>query len=442
MNEFVPHSTKQEELILSDAEETIAATGTQWGKSQAGALWMKRQIHTFNDPSDNFIIGAPTYKIMQQSMVPYFLHYMEGYGDYSKSDGVFKLKRAGTVYFRTETDPDSIVGIPNVKAGWLDEAGKLRLYFYQNYQARAASRGARTLLTTSPYSRNWLYKEKVKPFLEGKLQSDKVKLIRAASWENPYHSLHDPQKRAEMRAQMDPRMFDMIFGGEWGQMAGLVYDCWDDEENLVSAFEMPVGTKYVAGIDWGYYPDPFVLKVRAITPDGRHYGVSEFVKTRFTITDIAQVTKQKRETFGVSVFYCDPSQPGYIEELNRAGCTAIGADNDIRRGLDLHYELIKTRRYKEFRGACPFSVDERETYHYPEPEDLGPDDNSKEMLPVDQNNHCMDVDRYLTIMTYRSNLRTSPKVPTEQTGPRQETIEQRLRRLKRGSRTRHSETWS
>lgn len=431
---FTPHTRKQEELIFSDADITAAVTGTQWGKSQGGSLWMKRQIHTFTEKDDNFIIAAPTYKILQQSIIPYFLRYMEGFGYYNKSESVFRVTGCGTVYFRTETDPDSIVGIPNVRAGWLDEAGKLRLYFYENYQARAAAVGARTLLTTSPYSLNWLYKDIWKPAKEGK-RGD-VKLISAASWESPYHSLHDPKKLAEKRATMDPRRFQMVFGGEFGRMIGLVYDCWDDDQNLVPAFLLPTGTKYYGGIDWGF-THPFVLKIRAVTPDGRHYGVSEYYKTGTTLADQIQIAQQKKQVYGVSKFFADPSQPGAIEEFNRSGLPCEGADNDIRRGVDLHYELVKTRKYKEFRGACPYSADERENYHYPEPEDLKPDQDSKEQLPVDQHNHAMDVDRYLTVMTYRREVTLTPKVPGE--GKKYKT---RLEELQRSHRKSGSESWS
>lgn len=436
---FRAHSEKQANIIRSDAAITIAATGTQFGKSQAGAIWMKRQIHTFTDKKDNFLICSPTYKILQQSIIPYFLNYMAGYGDYSKVDSLFKISNGGTVYFRTETDPDSIVGIPNVRAGWLDEAGKLRLYFWQNYQARAASVGARTLLTTSPYSRNWLYKDYVKPILDGKITD--IPLIKASSWENPYHYLHDPENRKKLRATMDDRRFDMLFGGEWGQMAGLVYDSWDDNENIVDPFQLPNDVSYFAGVDWGYYPDPFALKIRAVTIDGRHYGISEFVKTRLTINDIVRVCKQKNDLFHIKAFYCDPSQPGYIEEMTRNGLPAIAADNDIRRGLDIHYEMIKTRRYKEFKGLCPHSADERETYHYPEESDLGPDDNSKELKPVDQGNHCMDADRYCSIMTYQSSLKNAPKMPGV-TSKFKDPVQNRLERLRKRSNHRHTENWS
>lgn len=438
---FKPHSPKQDALIFSDAALTIAATGTQWGKSQGGSLWVKRKIHKIPDANANFILASPSYKIMNQSMIPYFLFCMEGLGRYNKSEAVFEMSERRRVYMRTETDQDSIVGIPKVKAGWLDEAGKMRLYFWENYLARAASDGAQTLLTTSPYSLNWLYKSYIKPIAQGDMRE--VKLIQAASWENPYHTLHDVEKRRQMRAQMDPRRFDMLFGGEWGKQAGLVYDCFDEKENLCTPTRLPNGTQYYAGIDWGH-TEPFVIVVRGITPDHCHFQISEFYKTGMTVPDQMAIAKQKMATYGIKQFYCGHERPENILLFNQNGIPAVGVpEKHIQVGTDLHYELIKTRRYKVFEGSSPYSLDEYDTYHYPEPEDLKPDQDSQEQLPVGQNDHCMSANRFVTLRTYRSGLRTRPFTP-ETEGERAETQESRLKRLMQAKSrsTIKSENWS
>lgn len=400
---------------------------------------MKEKLHTYTQPDDAFIITSPTYKTLMQSTLPAFLKFMDGYGEYNKKDDVFKMNHGGIVYCRTETDPDSIIGITNVKHIWGDEAGKYRLYFWENMQARADFCGCGIDLTTSPYSLNWVYKDLIKPWRMGKRPD--LEVIQAASWENPYHSLNDPNNLSQKRGSMDIRRFNMLYGGEWGKMEGLVYDCWDDALNLIAPFHLPTGTRYIAGVDWGYYPDPFVIKVRAITPNGNHYGISEFVKTKLTLPMQVEVARQKKELYGIEKFLCDPSQPGSIAEFNRNGLTAEGANNDIRPGIDLHYEMIKTQRYKEFIGACPHSADERSSYHYPEPKDLGPDQDSKELKPVGQNDHCMDVDRYITIGTYRATERKAPRVPLE-AGKKSEDQIQRMKRLMKSKRSTHTEDWS
>jgi len=406
--EFTPHTDKQEQAIYSTKKILALATGIQYGKTTVGSLRMKRAMFQHCDPTDNFIICAPTYKIMAQSTLPSFLTTMQGCGTFSKVDAVFKMKGGGTCYFRTGTEPDSIVGITNVRHVWGDEAGKYSLYFWENMQGRAAFMNCPITLTTSPYSLNWFYKEIIREVKRGKRDAD-VELIQAASTENPYFPIAEYERRKKL---MDPRRFNMMFGGQFDRMEGLVYDCWSDEENYIDMFQLPMGTRYFGAIDWGY-THPFVLKIRAITPSGQHFGVSEFHQTQLTITDIVKICKQKHQIFDLQAVYCDPSQPSNIAELCANGIPAIGAINNIRKGIDVHYELIKSRMYKEFRGRNPYSADERDSYHYPEEQDVKPDQDIKEKLPVDQDNHCMDVDRYLSVMTHKTHEKRIPTVPNE-----------------------------
>lgn len=431
---FKPWGEKQERAIFTKKPILLFGAGTQAGKTTVGALRMKLKMHEFCNKDDAFIITSPTYKTMMQSTLPPFLKLMEGYGTLNKKDDLFKMHNGGICYLRTETDPDSIIGITNVRHIWGDEAGKYRLYFWENMQARADFWGATIDLTTSPYALNWIYTDLIKKIRRG--QRNDIEFVQAASWENPYHSLYDEDKRIQKMASMDVRRFKALYGGEWTRMEGLVYDCWDDEINFIEPFQLPTGTKFYAGVDWGY-THPFVIKIRGITPEGMHYGVSEFYKTGLVSKEMIDIASRLKTVWDIKTFWCDPAQPGYIEEFNRAGLSAVPADNDIRRGIDLHYELIKTGKYKEFRGTCPQSTDEREIYHYPEPQELGPDQNAKEQLPVDQYNHCMDADRYVTLATYRVHERKTPMVPGDR-----RRYKTRLDELKHANRKLNYEKWS
>lgn len=427
---FKCHSSKQIQAITSNAPITALITGIQWGKSSSGAVWLKRKIYEDYNPNKNFIITAPTYKIMNQSTIPAFLKHMEGFGELKKQEAVFEEYGGCKIYLRTGTEPDSVVGITDVYAIWGDEAGKYGKYFWENIQGRSSFKQAPIMLTTTPYSMNWLYSDIFK-----KADDKEIKLITADSIENP----HFPQAEYDRKKlSMDPRRFKMMYQGSFDKMHGRVYDCFSDKENIIDAFQLPIGTQYFGGIDWGY-TDPFVIKVRAITPEGMHYAVSEFYKTGMTLTDMVIVAKQKQATFGIKMFYADPSQPGYIEEFNRNGITTTGAENDIRVGIDRHYELIRTRKYKVFKNLNPYTLDEYETYHYPEPEDLGPDDNSKDSLPVDQANHTMDTERYITMAKGAFHEKKAPFVPGDET--KKLTRDKYIEKLKKKGEVRNYEEW-
>lgn len=434
-HDFKPHSEQQAAAFLSKTPITLLATGIQFGKTTVGALWMKMNMHRFTDKLDNFIITSPTYKILAQSTLPPFLRYMDGFGVYHRQDSYFELYDGGKCYFRTMSDPDSIVGITNVRAIYGDEAGLYSLYAWENIQARAAFKSAQTLLTTSPYTLNWVYKDLIRPKQKDKNARADVTYIKARSIDNPYFP-KDYYER--MRATMDERRFRAMFGGEWEKMDGLVYNCFDEDENTITPFGLPHGTVYYAGVDWGTTA-PFVIVIRAILPNGDHIQCAEVYKTGLTILDMIQQAKQKCLAYPIKAFYCDPSSPGYIEEFNRAGLVALPADNRIRVGLDLHYDLIKTRRYKLFRGDNKHTIDEYETYHYPSEDEIKQDTEIQDQLPIKQNDHAMDANRYVTMATYQGHHRRPPEIITH---GRQEklTIEERMQRI-REPRVANVEEW-
>ncbi len=424
---FAPHSEKQDAAIFSDRRITLAAAGIQWGKTRVGAVRMKIAMHTHTAADDNFIVCAPTYKIMRQSTLPAFRAVMDDCAwkeNFRDSTAEFHMPGGGTCYFRTMSDPDSIVGMTNVRHIWGDEAGKYNLYAWQNIQARAAFRRAPITLTTSPYSMNWIFKELIRPKIKNPMARPDVLWVKARSDENPYFSREEYE---EKKATMDARRFRMMFGGEWEKMEGLVYSCFDEVENICDPFELPAGTRFYGGVDWGY-THPFVIVVRAVTPTGLHFQVSEFYQTQLTIDQKIDAARRLKSVWNIEKFYCDPARPDDIASFNAAKLTAIGSDNAIQAGIERHFELIKTRRYKIFRGSSPHTEDEYSTYHYPEPdEEFDADDKDVEKGPVDRDNHAADSNRYVSVMTWQSSKRHTETIPDQ---PKAEAQHDRIARLK------------
>lgn len=424
---FAPHSDKQELALFSDKSIVICATGIQWGKTSVGAIWMKLMMHQFRSSDDNFIITSPTYPIFKQSTLPPFLKLMDGYGKYDKKEECFNMYEGGTCWFRTGKNPDSVVGITNVRAILCDEAGLYTLYFWENIQGRSSFCQAPIRIVTSPYSLNWLYRDFIKPKRRDPNLLPDVELIQATSKDNPYFPAEEYEKK---RQTMDPRRFNMMYGGEFDKMQGLVYDCFDEDQNIDDISPFPTGTRFFGGIDWGY-TDPFVLVIHAVFPSGYRLQVSEVYETGLTLPEIGEMCRRMRAIWNIEHFYAGPDQPGSIEHLNRLGCPTSAANNDIRVGIDLVYELFKTRQFKMLKGANQHTIDELDTYHYPEPKDLKHDQSSKEAKPVGQNDHCLDAVRYVVIMTHGSGIKTIPMVPNGKKAlSEQQTIKQLMRNNK------------
>jgi len=403
---FKPHSLKQNKVVFGEKPITIAATGIQWGKTESAVVWLRRMITRYTDPRDNFLVTAPTYPIMAQSTMPAFNNWFEGLGTHDKKENCFKIHNGGTVWFRTGVHPNSVVGITRVRAIVCDEAGLYSLLFWETIQGRASFSESPIRIVTSPYSLNWLHKDYILPYnkKDPNILAE-VDLIQATSKENPYFPDREYERK---RKTMDARRFNMQYGGRFDRAEGLVYNCWDDDAGIVHPFELPPGTKFVAGVDWGYV-HPFALTVRAYTKDGRHYQVMEFKKAGMTIDRMVDVAKSAMTQFPIQCFFCDPARPEYIDTFNTHGITSIAADNAIRTGIDKHYELIKTGRYQIFHGHHKHTVDEMEKYHYPEYSESGVNKDEKDPNPVKQDDDILDANRYATMgaLAFANNKNSS-----------------------------------
>jgi len=386
---FKPHSHKQNLAIHSTKPILIFAAGIQSGKSTVGAVKAKIAMHKYTRKKDNFIITAPTYKILQQATLPAFLNIMEGYGTYHKVDAMFKMHNGGTCFFRTATDPDSVVGITDVRFIWGDEAGLYSLYFHENIQARASFKQAQIVYTTSPYSLNWIYSDYIRPFHKG-VKNEEVEIIQARSDENPYFPKEEFERK---KRTMDPRRFNMVYGGEFHKLEGLVYSCFDEDAHVIEPIPLEKSFRIVAGVDWGY-TNPAVISVIAVHGSKR-YLIHEWYQTQKTITQMVDHAKRLKDLYGIERFYCDPSSPANIQEFNKAGLTAIGANNDIRPGIDAFFECISDGNFKVFSGRAPHFLDEISMYHYPTISDVKPDKDVKDQLPVKQHDHILDSVRYV-----------------------------------------------
>ena len=375
-------------------------------------------------PDRNHIIAAPTYKILAQATLPKFLgSFDRQMGAFLKGDSVFKWHHGPTTYIRSLTDPNALEGISDVESVWLDEGGLISRYAWENVDGRTARTQAQIMITTTPYALNWLYLM-WQDFNKG--VRDDVAFVQFTSKDNPYF----PAKEFErQRKLLDPRRFSMKYCGQFGRMEGLVYE----NINTCKAMALPNGTIYYGGIDWGF-TNPFALVVRALTPEGIHYRVAEFMKSGLTIDEIVQVSKARMQIYGIRMFICDPSAPANILALNKAGLPACGGNNAVRLGIDKQIELFKAERFFIFEDENPMGIDEYSTYHYPEPKDLKIDDHAREQEPVKANDHSLDADRmvslYLESTHAAANKKRQAKTPGLKSIP-QDPLD-RIEWLKRG----------
>jgi len=417
---------KQTEGFYSRSRILGYVGGIQSGKTTLGGVKMRTDIDRFRKPDDSFIIAAPDYKTLNQATLPKFLKFTKGMGRYNKADAEFKVHDGGTVYMRTGTHPESLEGISNVRSVWGDEAGRFSRYFWENLEGRSARTQCPIYLTTTPYALNWI-SDMHRDWKNGK--RDDVHFVQLRSIDSPYFPKEEYDRQKKL---LDPRRFRMKYMGVFGKMEGLVYP----DIPKTPSFELPVGTKYFAGVDWGYV-DPFVIVIRAVTPRGMQFRVAEYYKSFLTIDEMVAAAKARHKLYGIKMFVCDPSQPGYIEAFNRAGIPATPGNNDISLGISKHQSLIRQGLFEVFEDMNPLGIDEYETYHFPEEKELGTDDSrrKRDITPVDASNHGTDCDRYLSMYLDDTVKKRTPTRPQSDQPPNDQ--QKRLNWLKKGGSSRY-----
>lgn len=405
--EFTLHA-KQEKAIFSTKRNVIMCSGIQGGKTTAGALWLRNRVSTITAPDVNFLVTAPTHKIFLQATEPKFLEMFRSFGKYVSGDQYLEMNRGRRIYLRSLHDPDSIEGLTNVEGIWADELGKCTSKAWVNIEGRSAVRECPIFGTTTPYALNWLWKDIYKPWKAGKRED--VDFIQFASVDNPYFPKAEYERQKRL---LDPRVFAMKYMGQFERMSGLVYPDIDDELNFEDKFQ-PTPRDYFmcAGVDFGWN-NPFAVAVRALhRTQPRDYQIGEYYRSYLTTSDKASIMLKMQDKLGIEAFYCDSAEPATIADLQRAGVKAYPVKKDadsIKNGIITHNELIRSREHKLFRGECPHTEDEYATYHYPE--DKGEEENLDEK-PVAANNHLMDGNRYVSMMTKEfRRIRDEKSVP-------------------------------
>lgn len=390
--QFSPHP-KQAMLLESSARFLLALSGVQGGKTTVGVVWLLREIYNayMAGYKGDFLIAAPTVKVLQQSTIPKFKEYFpKDWGEWKEQKSAFELVWGGSIYVRSTEEPDYLEGM-TIKAAWLDEAGKMKVAAWVNIQARLAIHQGRAIFTTTPYTFNWVNSQILRKAakLNGVAQpgNDLEADIEAFHWSSADNPAFSKQEFERARRTMDARLFEKRYEGKFTALEGLVYPDYS-EESIVDPFAIPTNWKRFAGMDFGL-TNP--TSVTCITEDPEthiFYAYKEFYKSEASLASMAEFIRDE----DLQYVLADPQSAMVINELQKYhGLGNVKpADNEIDVGLERIGSLLRSERLKFFRDKLPNTVREIEAYHYPEQDG----DKPTKDKPVAKNNHAMDSLRY------------------------------------------------
>lgn len=221
--------------------------------------------------------------------------------------------------------------------------------------------------------------------------------------------------------------------GIWAAAEGLVYDDWDRSQHIVSKQQLikwnllyedgrlnRTKVRHVlGGVDWGF-TNPGVLHVYLVDNDGRMYLFREVYRTKRTIDWWIIEARKLQDMWGVERWICDPAEPAYIQQFNRAGLSAVGAVNDIAPGIGFLQARLKPAgdgrpRFYVYEYALEDRDESLEQAHKPycfEQEidayvwAQSADGKPQKETPVDDANHALDCARYLANQLAKRGFRT------------------------------------
>lgn len=254
------------------------------------------------------------------------------------SENWWELRNGSRMYF-LGLDPDPVTGVPS-------KIGSLELAWAGVDEAVEVTEA------------DWM-------MLLGRLRDPRIPYHQIAAATNPAHPKHwlllrflasDPNRlmlRASSNRFLPPDFMDILGSlpdsaigrrlgkGEWAAAEGAI---WTVMEWQVKAADWKP-KRVVAGLDWGY-THYFAMEVVGQSSTGRLQVMAELARQKMGVDQLAPMVAELAELHDVDTLYCDPSEPGLIDQLRRElakhraehyGCklraSVTEATNDVLPGL-------------------------------------------------------------------------------------------------------------
>lgn len=330
------------------------------------------------------IITAPTYPMLRDATLRTFLELAgDLVRDYNRSESRVLMRNGSEILFRSTEHPERLRG-PSISWWYGDEAALYLPKVWQIMIGRLRQYGQHgwAWITTTPKGRNWIWQKFVQAVRKG------YKLFRAHTQDNPY--LH-AEFVAGLLEEYVGDFAAQELAGEFVAFEGLIYSEFNRVAHVTTA--RPAHFKeVVAGVDWGYM-NPGVILVYGVDGDGRMWGLWEEYQRQRRIEEWANTALELRDIFKINRFFCDPSEPDYIDAFTEKGCKAEPANNAVNPGIQAVKKRLVVRGDGKPRIIYPpefvWTMTEKEQYQWkPNPQGALTDQ------PMKANDHCQDAERY------------------------------------------------
>ncbi len=384
----------------SEQRVVLVLAGTQGGKTSFGPVWLWREIAR-RGPGD-YLVVTPTFPLLELKALPEFKRlflsqlqlgtyvggpvrkFMFSAAGSMRTFGWLWNGEATNVYFGHAQDPDSLESA-TVKAAWLDEAGqkKFRLASWEAIQRRLAIHRGRVLITTTPYDLGWLKQKVFDPWKRGDREID---VVGFASSMNPKFPKEEFERA---RRDLPAWKFGLFYLAQFTRPAGLIYDCFDSEQDTCPPFKIEASWPRYLGLDFGgthtaglfYAEDP---------KDGKLYLYREYLAGSRTAQEHAAELLRGEPGIPFCVGGAG-SEDQWRREFGNAGLPVREPDQpSVEVGIDRAYGAHKRREIVVFSTLSGY-LEQIQTYS------RVVDSTGEPTEEIEDKNafHFMDAERYI-----------------------------------------------
>lgn len=313
-----------------------------------------------------------------------------------RGDKVMEVRRgAVTNYFEVFGGKDeasyTLIQGRTLAGVLLDEVVLMPHSFVEQALARCSVDGAKLWFSCNPGSpQHWFYLEWIKRHKERN-----ALYLHFEMTDNPSLSQRTLERYQSMYSGV---FYDRYIRGLWVLAEGLVYPMFSRDRNVTSE-RGGLGTYYIS-CDYGTQnPTAFGLwRVNGglAVMEKEYYHSGRATNRQKTDEEYYQDLEQFADGYKIERIIIDPSAASFAECIRRHGKFAVWkANNSVLDGIRLTGALLQSGRLK-FHESCVHAFEEFGLYSWAK--------DTPEDTVIKENDHVMDLVRYLCMTVLRRNL--------------------------------------
>lgn len=257
----------QKRAYWSEKRIVAIIAGSRSGKTSFGPYWLIKEMRR-RGPGV-YMVVAPSYKLLDNGAAPEIQSAFVEQCKLGKmihgTNWSLVISRQGKqalfgdadapmtrVVFGHADNPDSLEAV-TAKAAWLDEAGQKRfkLGSWEAIRRRLSIDEGRVLITTNPYGMTWLKTEIFDEWQAYKRRGKDHPDIDFINFDSTWNPAFPKAEWLAAKERMPTWKFDLYHRGIFTRPAGLIYDCFEEEINVVPEFSVPTHWRRYLGMDFG-----------------------------------------------------------------------------------------------------------------------------------------------------------------------------------------------